>query len=385
MKEHIFNIHDVIILMTIAECVLLALFQAVLPVVNRTASNLLSFFLVCVAVGSACTMILWHESIHTTQLFDQLFLPYFLVAGILLKGPVLYLYVTSLTVDGFKLQPKHLIHLLPLVACIIYMQILGIDGAHLNFSAVNVPPAYNNLVNVVWHLSKFVPLFYSIAAVIATRRYYQRLKNQYSYFSPTEPGWLRVLSNGFMLSFLFSLSVHLIAQYANPQMSDALGIAEIYFVFILINALFTYSIAYAHKLLTTKQEPLRERSDETLTDVAIAKVEHGMKVDKFFLKQNLNIEEFSRRIDLPVKEVSSVINKHYKTNFFEFMNSYRVEEAKRLLTDPQSAQMTILDILLQSGFNSKSAFHRFFNRLVGISPSEYRKQQTTMTNTSHPS
>ncbi len=55
-----------------------------------------------------------------------------------------------------------------------------------------------------------------------------------------------------------------------------------------------------------------------------------MEVQKLFLKQNLNIDEFSKRINLPVKEVSAVINKHYGTNFFEFMNSYRVEEAKRL-------------------------------------------------------
>ena len=92
-----------------------------------------------------------------------------------------------------------------------------------------------------------------------------------------------------------------------------------------------------------------------------------------FLKHNLNIEEFSKRIDLPVKEVSAVINKHYGTNFFEFMNTYRVEEAKRLLSDEKHADMTVLDVLLQSGFNSKSAFHRFFNRLVGVSPTEFRK------------
>jgi AraC-like DNA-binding protein len=56
------------------------------------------------------------------------------------------------------------------------------------------------------------------------------------------------------------------------------------------------------------------------------------------------------------------------------MNKYRVEEAKRLLLDQSCSEMTVLDILLQSGFNSKSAFHRFFSRLVGLSPTEFRKQ-----------
>lgn len=99
-----------------------------------------------------------------------------------------------------------------------------------------------------------------------------------------------------------------------------------------------------------------------------------MENDKIYLQHNLNIEQFSAYLDLPVKEVSAVINKHFGTNFFESINSYRVEEAKHRLADPAMSAQTILDILLDSGFNSKSAFHRFFKRLVGESPSEYRKR-----------
>lgn len=171
--------------------------------------------------------------------------------------------------------------------------------------------------------------------------------------------------------------VHIIANtvaIAAPKVSDLFGITENYIIFILINALFINSVVHTHKLLTTKPETPKDKSDDKLTDSAIQKVQLGMEVQKLFLKQNLNIEEFSKRINLPVKEVSAVINKHYGTNFFEFMNSYRVEEAKRLLGDSQHADMTVMDVLLHAGFNSKSAFHRFFNRLVGMSPTEFRKQ-----------
>src|SRR5690625_6372613 len=98
-----------------------------------------------------------------------------------------------------------------------------------------------------------------------------------------------------------------------------------------------------------------------------------MEEEKMFLRANLNIEQFSSMIDYLVKDVSSVINKHFGTNFFEFVNSYRVEEAKQLLTDPAHADKTILDILLESGFNSKTAFHRFFKRLACLMSTEYRK------------
>jgi AraC-like DNA-binding protein len=56
------------------------------------------------------------------------------------------------------------------------------------------------------------------------------------------------------------------------------------------------------------------------------------------------------------------------------VNEYRVNKAKTMLLDPACTEMTILDILLESGFNSKSAFHRFFKRYTGMSAAEFRKQ-----------
>lgn len=374
MKEHIFNIHDVVLLMTAAECILLAIFQAVLPTKNSASGILLTSFLLSVAIGAGCLLVLWNDSVHTIEIFDQVFLPYFLSTAFLLKGPALYLYVKAITEHSFKLERKHFLHLIPIAICILWLLVFQIDSFDLRFRPIDPSPLRNALAKCVWHFTKFVPLIYVVAAVFEVRKYRKQLENQYSHFSPTEPGWLTILTLGFLFSWSLTLLVHIIAQFSDPLISDAFGIVDNYVVFILINALFTYSVVYAHQLLVTKPEVLKEKTDEKVTDSAIKKVQLGMEVQKLFLKHNLNIEEFSKRIDLPVKDVSSVINKHYGTNFFEFMNKYRVEEAKRLLLDEACAEMTVLDILLQAGFNSKSAFHRFFNRLVGVSPTEFRKQ-----------
>jgi AraC-like DNA-binding protein len=72
--------------------------------------------------------------------------------------------------------------------------------------------------------------------------------------------------------------------------------------------------------------------------------------------------------------VSAVLKLHYQSNFFEFINGFRVEEAKRLLALPEFKDETILEVIFKSGFNSPSAFHRFFKRMVGVTPTEYRKQ-----------
>jgi len=375
MKEHIFNIHDVVLLMTAAECILLAVFQAVLPEKNKASSILLTVFLMSVAISATCVLMLWNDDVHFVDFFDQTLLPYFLTSALLFKGPALYLYVRAITQESFALDLKKLGHLIPIGAAILWLYFFKIDTHSLVWfrdSSVEIRSKF--AVDILWAAIKVVPLSYAVAAVFKAHNYVQQLENQYSHFSTTEPGWLSVLTYGFLGSWTLTLLVHVIAEFAHPAIADTFGIIDNYVGFILINALFIYSVVYAHQLLVTKPEAVKEKVDEKVTDEAIRKVQTGMEEHKLYLKHNLNIEEFSKRIDLPVKEVSAVINKHYGTNFFEFMNKYRVEEAKRLLLDESCSDMTVLDILLQAGFNSKSAFHRFFNRLVGVSPTEFRKR-----------
>jgi AraC-like DNA-binding protein len=378
MQKHIFNIHDVILLMTVAECLLLLVFQTILPVKNRLANHLLNLFLFSLGISSACVLVLWNNDVQIQATFDLLILPYILIFAQLIKGPTLLLYVYALTQESFCLKVKHLIHAIPIVIALLWLSVFQIDSLDLRFITEFDSDLQRQATNLTWHFIKVIPVFYAFCAVYAIYRYRIGLKNQYSDFSTTEPNWLNILGIGILFTWCFSLAVHIIANtftLGYPNLSDTFGVSENYVIFILINALFINSLIHTHQLLTTKSEPTKDKQDDKPTESSIQKVLLGMEIEKLFLKQNLNIDEFSRRINLPVKEVSAVINKHHGTNFFEFMNSYRVEEAKRLLSDPQHSQMNIMDVLLQAGFNSKSAFHRFFNRLVGISPTEFRKRQ----------
>lgn len=374
MKEHIFNVHDVILLMTVAEAILLALFQAVLPVNNRLYSYLLSAFLLIVAIGAASTLVLWNDAVHISPFFDEHLLPYFLMIALLLKGPVLLLYVLSITQHSFRLNVRHLVHLIPSLLCVVTLLVFQVHSSELRLLVPLETEASGGVVTWLWDLTKLVPLLYACAAVVIVQRYRSQLKDEYSHFSTTEPSWLNILTLGFFSSWAWSLLVHIIAKFSSDEMADSLGIADNYVAFALINALFVYSLVYAHQLLTTRAEPARDSGDSSPSEEAIDRVRRIMEVDKVYLQLNLNIEQFSSRLGMPVKEVSAVINKHFGTNFFEYINSYRVKEAKLLLTSKDMEDKTVLDILLQSGFNSKSAFHRFFKRLVGMSPTEFRKQ-----------
>jgi AraC-like DNA-binding protein len=68
-----------------------------------------------------------------------------------------------------------------------------------------------------------------------------------------------------------------------------------------------------------------------------------------------------------------VINDLTGKNFFEFINHYRIEEAKRMLTNPKDKKITVLEVMYQSGFNSKSSFNTLFKKQTGLTPVEFKK------------
>jgi len=71
--------------------------------------------------------------------------------------------------------------------------------------------------------------------------------------------------------------------------------------------------------------------------------------------------------------VSQVINQYYKTNFFDFINANRIDEAKRLLVS-DSHTLNIIEIAYTVGYNNKVTFNTVFKRFTGVTPSEYRKK-----------
>ncbi len=94
--------------------------------------------------------------------------------------------------------------------------------------------------------------------------------------------------------------------------------------------------------------------------------------DKLYKKPDLKISDLSEALGESGRTISILINTFYKGNFYDFINFYRIEEAKSLLKNGNN-DMTILTILYESGFNSKSVFNAVFKKMEGQTPSAYRK------------
>jgi AraC-like DNA-binding protein len=68
-----------------------------------------------------------------------------------------------------------------------------------------------------------------------------------------------------------------------------------------------------------------------------------------------------------------VINQGLNQSFFEFINRYRIEDAKAALIDPKYKNCTILAVAYDAGFNSKTSFNNAFKKYQGMTPSAFKK------------
>ena len=100
-----------------------------------------------------------------------------------------------------------------------------------------------------------------------------------------------------------------------------------------------------------------------------------MQTEKPFLDSELTLVELARQLDLSSHSLSQILNETLGKNFFDFINGYRIEAVKSRLESDTDNSESILQIAMDSGFNSKSAFYNFFKKEVGMSPSQWRKKQ----------
>jgi AraC-like DNA-binding protein len=106
----------------------------------------------------------------------------------------------------------------------------------------------------------------------------------------------------------------------------------------------------------------------------LRKLQAHMETQQPWLDPDLTLEQLASQLRLRPKLLSQAINEGLGRNFFEFINTYRIDEAKRLLTNPADKKITVLEVLYQVGFNSKSSFNTVFKKQTGMTPSEFKKK-----------
>ena len=144
-------------------------------------------------------------------------------------------------------------------------------------------------------------------------------------------------------------------------------------------AIITFSVCGLFLYLQRFPAVSRVRKLSTDSQSLIQEIQNLMVQEKLFLVEDLNLASMAQALSekQPVSRemLSGIINAHWKQNFNQFVNGYRVEEACRRL---RQSDDSILGIAMDVGFNSKSVFNQAFRNRTGLSPGEYRKKHRPM-------
>lgn len=104
-------------------------------------------------------------------------------------------------------------------------------------------------------------------------------------------------------------------------------------------------------------------------------LESIMKSDELFLRSDMTLPKLAEAVGCSVNHLSQVINAGFSMSFFDYLNRYRIDYARQLLSALDDSNCAILNIAFTVGFNSNSAFYAAFKKCVGQTPAQYRRAQ----------
>lgn len=133
-----------------------------------------------------------------------------------------------------------------------------------------------------------------------------------------------------------------------------------------------------------KIQPVEKYKNSGLTEDALKELALSLKQlmqkEQLYRECELKLETLLNKLGISKHYVSQVINQIYGVNFFEYINLLRIEEAKQLLSSNYKKSMNIIEVAYAVGYNTKNTFNTAFRRIVGVTPTEFRRQHQIQQN-----
>ncbi|MFV8346489.1 helix-turn-helix domain-containing protein [Flavobacterium sp. ZB4P13] len=357
----------------------LAFFLVTVKTKHKTSNALFALFLIITAIDVS-------EPLFNLMVDGPSNLGMLRSSFAFLQIPVFYLYVVSVCYSDFKLKPKYIIHLLPFLIAnaILLPRFYTVDVASkINFIINRQSRLELQFNHILIHIQIVI---YFIAVFMLLRKAKKLYLENYAGTSINSYNWLFQFT--IVLTILYSNAiVKNIFKFSDyPYISEWMKIGSLVFqMFIvcwyLFKALNNPGLFrnIDSKLKLVSDIILEEKNSSPLAvnekeyNSALLKLQQHMIKEKPFLNPSITIQDISVAIEIPVRDLSLLINHKLEQHFYDFVNTYRIENAMDILKDVTKSKVTILEILYDVGFNSKSSFNTAFKKHTGNTPTAYRK------------
>lgn len=287
-------------------------------------------------------------------------------------APTLYLAIRFETEATTGFNWKQVFHFLPALLVIIYL----IFAFHLeSFAAKKILLTDRSLLTDKWMVQRIMEiqiLSYNFLAALSLEKYIKSIK-YLTKQTRVRVHWNRfILYTYFAACVIYDIKVHLLPHYINAEISYTI---DLVIFFVYFGGILFRAISSSHFSASLEKE--RTTSiDKKEANLILSKLEELMYSEKLYLELDLSIGIVAEKLKTKENHLSEVLNSYKKQNFNEYINQFRLEEAKRLLLDSRNNHQTILEIVYASGFNSKSSFNQAFKTYTGMTPTQYKKSKT---------
>lgn len=278
------------------------------------------------------------------------------LASVLLQMPLYYLYVNSACYYNFKLHKKHLLHTLPFLFFFCVFSISGISKQNYwVFDSISI-----------------IQYYYYIIAVFLVLRIFRRLyQENYSSNHQLTYKWLMQTTVLFLIGNFFVL-IRGFVDESSPVHTYLYTFTSLFVLFVIswfvLNALYRPNLFAGINKDLVPVKSINELKEEP---EQLKNLLQFMETGKPYLDDKLTLQKLAEQFNLPEKQLSLLINQNTGKHFFDFINEFRINDAKMLLKE--QSQLTVLEVLYEVGFNSKSSFYTAFKKETNLTPTDYRK------------
>jgi len=352
---------------------LLSLFLITYKKGNKTSNSILSAFLFFNAL-LVLNILLKNSGVSAYSRFPPL---YFIGSSTyFILGPLLFFYTKSLCYRDYKIRIIDIFYFLPLLLLVggpLIIHLLGLSKTYLDSSG-QMAVLFTN-----WFFATiYVLLWGYISFTLLTLKKYRRgLKDYFSNTRTINLSWLSLILIAFLLMLLVDAAILILKLIGY---SSGTVTRQLFILSLFINLVFATVLAFKglrQPGIFTGIEPSIKygttRLPKAEANKYIKNLKHIMRQEKPYLDPSITLNDLAEMLSITARQLSQAINDSLKQNFFDLISSYRIEEAKQMLLDSNHRDKTILEILYDVGFNSKSSFNSLFKKKTRMTPSEFRK------------
>ncbi len=390
MKTILFNGHDIVLFIITYVCVLFTIISFFARRDVKWTHLWLGLFLLSQAGLSIYTLALYGDDFHYWILLQAPVIFELLEVSFWLEGPFLFLYIRSSLYQQCRFTKRDFVLLAPFVAYVLTLIIVK-----LQFTAVQGSDFLlflrSDYVQYYEHLRNITRIGFGIWAFLIIRQYKHQIPEAYSTFDIFRYNWLRLLVVGFIILrgwsafylVLFTLVQGFFGEVLIALVNfDLMGIISNYGQLVLISILLYFTLADSRHIVLINKETLKnigkENNRSSYTEEQVSRVKNHMTKERPYLDSMLKIDDLAVQVSLSPKSLSTLINREFEMNFFEYINSYRLTEVKTYLADEEMSIYAAIDLAFRAGYNSKSSFNRLFKLGTGKTPSQYRKEASDL-------